>query len=484
MAAEGHEGLIGPNLVPRLGTALATCAAGVVVGVAVAEGTKRIGPVAIVAPTLAAAALTLLWYPKAALAILLCGVALLEPVDPGLVPTFNHFYTVIKFSLTPVDILFFLTIAGLLLQKARAAERVSFPMPLAPALGLLAAATVSGLITAIAAQAGVSAGDLYHRAMDDVYLLVIPVLIFNLYRGTSALRTFMAVFAAIAAIKGLSGSYAALSGVGTTLIGESAASYLEPTPNLIMVAYLLGVLAAVVRRVKLPLWAYGGAGFAFLALVLSYRRSFWIAAVAGIVLILIIASRRRGRTTLVIGAVALALAVVAVSSVGSLESSSSTGSTPLLQRAEALTPTGFEANRGDRYRNDERANVIENLEEVPLTGRGLGVGWRVKQPLAELHDRTYVHFALLWFWLELGPFGVLAYITLLITGVWLSSIVWRRHPDPLIQVGAMAATGTVIAMGIVELTAAFTTIDARFTIVVAAGFGWLVAAWRSIPKPE
>jgi O-Antigen ligase len=480
VAAERHQSLIRANLVPRFGTALATCVAGLVVGLVVAEGNKKIGPVAILAPTLAAAALTLIWYPKAALAILLLGAALIEPVDPGLVPTFNQFYTVVKFSLTPVDILFFLTIAGLLLQKSRAAERVEFPRPLGAALGLLAAATLSGLITAIAANAGVSAGDLYHRVMDDVYLLVIPVLILNLYRGTSALRTFMAVFAAVAAIKGLSGSYAALSGAGTRLIGESAASYLEPTPNLIMVTYLLGVIAAMVRKVKLPVWAYGGAGLAFLALLLSYRRSFWIAAAIAIVLVLIIASRRRGRTVLFIGVVATAMAIFAVNSVGTLETSSA----PLLQRAQALTPTGLEENRGDRYRNDERANVIDNLEEVPLTGRGLGVPWRVKQPLAELHDRTYVHFALLWFWLALGPLGVLAYITLLISGIVLSSIVWRRHPDPLIQIGAIAMTGAIVALAIVELTAAFTTIDARFTIVVAAGFGWLVAAWRSIPEPE
>jgi hypothetical protein len=308
---------------------------------------------------------------------------------------------------------------------------------------------------------------------------VIPVLIFNLYRGTSSLRTIMAVFAAIAAVKGISGTYAAVSGTGTKLIGESA-SYLEPTPNLIMVTYLLGVVAAVVRKVRLPLWAYGGAGFAFLALVLSYRRSFWIATAITIVLIVIIASQKRGRTVLVVGALALVLGVFAVNSVGSLE----TSSTPLLKRAQALTPNGLEENRGDRYRNDERTNVIQNLEEVPLTGRGLGVPWRVKQPLAELHDRTYVHFALLWFWLALGPLGVVAYITLLASGIWISSIVWRRHPDPMIQVGAIAAMGAVVAIGIVELTAAFTTIDSRFTIVVAAGFGWLVAAWRSIPKPE
>jgi hypothetical protein len=480
VAAERHQGLIrGANLLPRFGTAIATCAAGLIVGLVVAEGNKKIGPVAILAPTLAAAALTLIWYPKATLAILLGACALIEPVDPGLVPTFNQFYNVIKFSLTPVDILFFLAIVGLLLKKAQAAERVSFPVPLAPALGLLAAAATCGVITAIAANAGVSAGDLYHRAMNDAYLIVIPILVFNLYRGTSALRTFMGAFAAIAAIKGLSGTFAAISGTGTTLVGESA-SYLEPTPNLIMVTFLLGVVAAMVRRVKLPAWAYGGAAFAFLALVLSYRRSFWIAAVIGIVLILIIASRQRGRAVLLVGAIALVGAFFAVNSVGTLE----TSSTPLLKRAQALTPNGLEENRGDRYRNDERANVIENLEEVPLTGRGLGVPWRVKQPLAELHDRTYVHFALLWFWLALGPLGVLAYVALLVSGIWISSIVWRRHPDPMIQVGAIALTGAVVAMTIVELTAAFTTIDSRFTIVVAAGFGWLVSAWRDIPEPE
>jgi O-Antigen ligase len=479
VAAEGHQSLTRANLAPRLGTAIAIGAAGLVVGAIVAEGTKKVGPIAILAPVLVVIGVSLLWYPKWTLGILLFCAAMFEPVDPGLVPTFNQFYNVIKLSLTPVDILFFTTIAGVLIMKGRAGERLELPGPLNPVLALIAVATVSGLITAVTANADVSAGDLYHRIMEDAYLVVIPILVLNLYRGTSALHTFMAIAAAIAAVKGLSGTYAALSGAGTRLTGESA-SYLEPTPNLLTLTYMLGVIAALIRRVKLPAWAYAGVPFAFLSLLLSYRRSFWIAAAIAIVAVVVVASRRRGRAVLFVTVVAAGLALFAVNSVGTLETSSA----PLLKRAQALTPSGLSENRGDRYRNDERANVIDNLEEAPLTGRGLGVPWRVKQPLAELHDRTYVHFALLWFWLELGPFGVLAYVALLVSGIWIACMVWRRHPDPLVQVGAITTAGAIVAVAFVELTAAFTTIDSRFTIVLAAGFGWLVSAWRGIPRPR
>ena len=56
-------------------------------------------------------------------------------------------------------------------------------------------------------------------------------------------------------------------------------------------------------------------------------------------------------------------------------------------------------------------NVIENIEEHPLTGIGLGVALEVHRPLAESHDRRYVHVALLWYWLAFGPRAI-AYLSL------------------------------------------------------------------------
>jgi hypothetical protein len=221
-----------------------------------------------------------------------------------------------------------------------------------------------------------------------------------------------------------------------------------------------------------------GAPVALLALILSYRRSFWIAGVFSLIVVAIIASRHRGRIVIALAGVALALSFGAVLTVGTSGSSTS----PLAAKAKTLNPGGgLEEDKGDRYRLDERQNVIANIEEHPLTGIGLGVPWKVQYPLAETHDRRYVHFALLWLWLALGPLGPIAYLVLMGAGMWTAVRVWRRHPDPIVQVGAIACFGAILAVIIVELTTTFTAVEPRFSIVLGAGFGWLAAAWRDLP---
>lgn len=483
MAAEGDQGLSRASLaLPRLGVGIGVAAAGLAAGLVIAAGLKVVGPVGTIAPALAVGGLILLRYPGVAMALLLGGAALIEAETPGLLPTFNTFYIVIKASLTPVDVLLFIGLGGLVLRFASDGERPELPSPLTPPLVLLGLATIAGVVTGYTAHAEVSNGDLYHRAMNDVYIIFVPLLVVNTVRSTNALRTFLAVAAGIAAFKGLSGAYSALSGVGTELTDEGSASYLDPVPNLLMLVFLLGVTAGLVRRVRLPAWVLAGAPLAFLALLLSYRRSFWIAAVFALVIVAIIASRRRGRAMVVLAGVALALTFAASFTIGASDSSES--APPLVKRAQALSPSGIQANKGDRYRNDERRNVIANIEQSPLTGIGLGVPWKVKYPLAESHDRTYVHFALLWFWLAYGPLGVIAYLLLMGLGLWTAVQVWRRHPDQIVQIGAIAGFGAIVAVVIVELTTAFTGIEPRFSLMLGAGFGWLAAAWRDIPRPE
>lgn len=481
MAAQaGNQGLSRAGFAgPGLGVAIGVSAAGLAAGLVMAAGLKVVGPPGVLVPALAVSGLILLRYPGAAMGLLLIGAALIEEDNPGILPTFNTFYTVIKASLTPIDVLLFVGLGGLVVRFATEGKRPDLPGPLSAPLALLGTATIAGVITGYTAQIAVSNGDLYHRAMNDVYLIAVPLLVVNTVRSTDALRTFVAIVAGIAAFKGLSGVYAALSGTGNQLTEETV-SYLDPVPNLLMLVYLLGVVAGLVRRVRMPFWVLAGAPLAFLGLLLSYRRSFWIAAVFALVIVAILASRHRGRAVLLVGGVTMALTLGAIFTVGASESSNA----PLAKRAQALSPSGIEANRGDRYRNDERGNVIHNIEEHPLTGIGLGVPWKVWEPLAETHDRRYVHFALLWFWLALGPLGVIAYLVLFGAGLWTARAVWRRHPDPVVQIGAIAAFGTIVAVAIIELTTTFTGIEPRFSVILAAGLGWLAAAWRDLPSEE
>ncbi|HKO39257.1 MAG TPA: O-antigen ligase family protein [Solirubrobacterales bacterium] len=403
-------------------------------------------------------------------------MAEVEPV--GAIPSGAGFYDVIFASLTGPDLLILFGLAGVLLRFVAQDLRPRLPDPLTMPLIVLGLATLAGVATAYSAGAGVSVGELFHRSIEIGHLILIPLLAVNVLRDARALKAFAAGLAVLACLKGLTGLYASLGGFGSSVEAE-VASFLNPFPNLLMLTFALGVIAALVRRVEIPGWMYVGLPITLLALLLSYRRSFWIAAILTIVLVVIIASRRRGRAVFAIGAVAVALALVATTTIP--DSSDSAQPSPIAERAQTLTPSGIGSNRGDRYRIDERGNVVENLKDHPLTGAGLGVEWEVHQPLAEAHDRRYVHFAFLWYWLALGILGAIAYALLLGSSLWTGTQVWRRHPDPVVQVCAIAAFGAFLALGVVELTATFTGVEDRSTILVGGLLGWLAAAWQDLP---
>jgi O-antigen ligase len=480
METEGEQGLRRIGLAfPSPGATIGVCAAGVLAGLMLSVGMQKVGPVAVLAPAVGVTGLIMLRYPGTVLGILLGAIVLFEPTDLGLIPPLNAFYNVVGASLTPTDLLLFTALAGLLIRCVDEGRRPDPPAPVSLPLVLLGVSMITGVVTGYAAHAGVPNGELYHRAMNEVYIILIPILIVNLVRDRRALHLFIYVAAGLAAFKGLSGAYASLGGSGSSLEGETV-SYLDPLPNVMTMLFVFGVAAAAIRRVKIPAWVIAGAPIALISLLLSYRRSFWIAAIVGLIAVAIIASRYRGRTVFAIAAVTVVLGFVAIASVGSSGPSSS----PLAERAQTLNPAGEDTNRGDRYRNDERHNVIANLKEHPLTGVGLGVSWKVHYPIAEAHDRSYVHVALLWFWLELGPLGAISYILLMGAGLWASVRVWRHHPDPLIQVGAIACFATFLGIVFVELTTTFTGVEPRFSIMVGALLGWLAAAWRDTPSGD
>jgi cell division protein FtsW (lipid II flippase) len=217
---------------------------------------------------------------------------------------------------------------------------------------------------------------------------------------------------------------------------------------------------------------------ALLAFVLSYRRSFWLAAAFAVVLVLVIASRRSLRTAAAIVGVGLVLVLAGTVALGG----SSEVQSPVLERARSLQPGSIGEDRGDRYRIDERRNVVAELENAPITGLGMNVPWSARYPLSEEHDRNYTHVVLLWYWLKMGLIGVLAFIWLYAVAMWTAFGVWRNHPNEFVRLGALAALGGLVALVIVELTASFTGVEPRLTIVFAALVGWIAAAWRQLPR--
>lgn len=410
----------------------------------------------------------MLLEPRVTLAALVGSMIAVE-TDETIVPLGESFSDPVFAGFTIPDLLLGLLVAGTALELFRRRSAPRLPAPFTLPLLFLLGALATGITEAW--YAGVGAGDLVIAAMPFAYLVLLPLVTVNLLTGSRHLRVFVALAAALAAYKGVTGVATSLSGAGEAIEGGTI-SFREPVANLTLLLLLLGGLAAWMRNVRLPAWALAALPVAALALALSYRRSFWIGAVLALVVVGLVASRRRGRAVLAIASIALAIGVATALTVG--RSGETYGA--FAQRAELLQPSQLTATRGDRYRLDEQRNVRAELERDPVTGIGLAVPWQVRYPLSELHDRRYVHGTALWFWLHLGLLGLLAYLWLVAAAAWAAVGVWRRHPDPLVRVGGLTALGAIVALVVVELTATFTGVEPRTTAAVGAMLGWLAAA--------
>jgi O-Antigen ligase len=433
----------------------------------------RAGPAAALLPLAALVVAFLLLQPRLTLAALL-GVVIVIEADPvGLLPIGPSFYSPIRVGQTPPDLLFYILVAGTGLQllRERSHPRGIGPMTL-PALAL-AAAAIGGLATGY--YAGASGSDLLLSGLRLAELLLLPFLVANLLTDEASVRGFLVGAAALAAFKAVTGLLAVATGAGFTVEG-GVITYYEPVANWLMLMFLLFVLAARVRRFSLPSWVWWTVPLAVLAFVLSYRRSFWLAAVFALVVVVVIASRRSLRTALV--AVGLVLVLAGTAALGG----SSEVESPVLERARSLQPGSLGEDRGDRYRIDERRNVVAEIEHAPITGLGMNIPWSARYPLSEEHDRNYTHVILLWYWLKMGLIGVLAFIWLYAVAMWTAFGVWRNHPKELVRLGALAALGGLVALVVVELTASFTGVEPRLTIVFGALLGWIAAAWRQLPR--
>ena len=166
---------------------------------------------------------------------------------------------------------------------------------------------------------------------------------------------------------------------------------------------------------------------------------------------------------------------------------------PVFSRVLSLTPTRVAANKEDRYRIDERRNVIAEIRAHPITGLGLGVPWTARYPLgiAFPDGRRYVHFTLLWWWLNLGLLGALAYLALLLVPLVMTYRVWRSPAPSVLRLPALTVFAGVVGLSLAETTGAFTGVDQRFSIGMGCLLGivgsvYLAARpWLAgVPRPE
>jgi O-antigen ligase len=440
----------------------------------------KVGPAGLVLPLAAALAIVLLRHPAVALGGFVGLVVLFEGRDNGLLPIQSEFYAaLLPGSVTAQELAFAFVILAVAIDALTHERPLRLPRGLGLPLALLTLAILAGAVTAH--YSGTGTKDILFAARKLPYLIVMPVLVMNVIHTRKQLMTALTVAVALGVVKAVLGLLTVASGRGTSVDGATI-TYYEPAANFLMMVLVVGVLALWVMGRKPSIWLIAGALLMLLSLALSFRRSFWIGIVLAVLLVVVLGVSPLGRRLMLPAAVLVALALWAVASVGFQESTQA----PLVSRATSLAPSKIEANAEDRYRLDERANVLAELRRHPVSGLGLAVPWSASaRPLGVEHEggRTYVHSISLWYWMSLGILGLVAYVSLMLGAGWQAARTWRRHRDPLMRAFGLAALGSLVGIAVIETTGSFTGVDLRFTVVMGAFLGLLAWIRRDADVP-
>lgn len=427
----------------------------------------RVGGLGILAPLAVVLVAIAVLRPLLTVTVVVGLTVLCEGPSFGILTFSSHLYVQVYKDVSALDLLVVLAVFAVALDLIRSGRSLYVPSPLKLPLTVLALAMTAGAITGHAAGASTR----FVLASEDVlvYLLVMPLVVANLDLDGKQLRWLLGGAVALAIVKAVLGLIEVASGHGQAIDGATL-TYYEPTANWIVMIALFAIFAAVLARVKPPLWMLLGTPLLLASLLLSYRRSFWIAAVLGALLVLLLGTSSLGRRMLLPVGLLVALAIWL------LGSTTFQSQSPIVKRVSSLQSSKVEANVEDRYRIDERANVLSEIDRHPVTGLGMTIPWEATaRPLPVEHEggRLYVHFAALWFWLKLGILGLLAYVSIIAAALALAFRAWRAGLDPISRAFGLASLCGVVALVVLDTTASFTGVDARFTVLFGAQLGLL-----------
>lgn len=406
-------------------------------------------------------------------ALVFLAVVVDNVVGAGKGPFAEQLYTGFG-GVSPYELLVYLSVACVTLDCVRRRRLPPVPWEVGAALCLLGAAFLVGSIVGYASGAGVMTQvDGWRNVLPT--LVAIPLIAAVL--PPERVRAVLLAGAVLIVVK----AFTALALTARSGLGIEGIVFYEPTANWLFLLYMLVVMAAGLRGVRLPWWVWAALPFVTIAFVVGLKRSLWLGGVVGVALVLVLGLSRVGRR---LAAPALVVTGVLVwILVSSGVSAPLQG--PVAQRVSSLNPTEITANAQDRYRLDERANVWAEIRREPLTGLGQGVQWRAIQPLGIEHEdaRNYVHFALLWFWMKYSLLGAIAYAALLLAVTIVGVRVARRRDDPLIAAAGLGIVAAVVSLAVAELTVTWMGADARFSLVFGAAVAVLCVMDRSAARP-
>jgi O-antigen ligase len=446
---------------------LATLAA--TAGAVIFVGAQKLGTVGLFAPAVVLAVI-LLGQPVATVTLVVPLVILAEGPGFGILTFTSKIYAVQYKDLSLIDGLVALAIVSVGLDLVRHRRSLRVPRPMIVPIVTLALAMIVGVVVGHAAGASLR----FATASEHVlaYLLLLPIAVCNLELDRAQITRLLAGAFALAGLKAALGLIELSLHLGSPIEGAAQLTYYEPMSNWLIMIAMLSVFAAVLARAKMPLWMLLTSPLLVACLLLSYRRSFWIAAVLGGLLVLMLGTSPVGRRLLVPSALGVAAAIWLL---GSINFQSQI---PIVKRATSLAPSKLTANAEDRYRLNERANVLAEIRAHPIAGIGVTIPWTATAQTLSIEGesgqgRQYVHFAALWFWLKLGVLGLCAYIGMMLASMWIAWQAWRTSTEPLLRAFALGSLAGTVGLLVMDTTASFTGVDVRFTLLYAVQLGLL-----------
>ncbi len=433
---------------------------------------RKLGIIGLVVPVALLVLVIPLSNPRIALGLLVGCTILFETNTPNVLHfTTDKIQDPLPGHLGLLELLMALAVCSVVLDASRRRRVPLRPVPFGPVLGLLAFALLCGALVGHYAGEGFNAVTEQLRGV--LPLIIVPWVTVNAIRDAKDLCRTIGLIGIMTVLKAVLGLLAVLTHVGSG-VGTQTITYYEPTANWLTMAFILTMLAAVAARLPVERVARWASLLVVLCLALSLRRSFWLGTAAAVPVVLVVTMSRFGKRLLAPAAVILAAVLwISISSGFVTDNQSSIG-----QRIASLNPTKLTSNPVDRYRLDERKNVLAEIYASPLVGLGLGVPWQERYPLSveEPDGRTYVHMAVLWYWLKLGIAGVIAYIGYMLTAIVVGIQVFRRHRDPRIRIAGAGAAAALAGLVVIEATATFVGSDLRLTMLIGCVVGLLSAA--------
>jgi O-antigen ligase len=434
-----------------------------------------IGPIVGLAVVGLLVILLLIRRPGIGLAVLLVSTVVFEDDPFGFLPITARFY---EGPPSINEVVMATAAVGVLLDLGIRHRLPILPEPFTLPLALLGLAFVAGTVNGHFQQGDFSEVLWVIRPIG--YMVLVSFLVVNLLGDRRKVWLFAAGAALLAVFKGIEGMVFWVIGTGRPLeeggaFAGTVLTYYEPTANFLMLLFLLAGAGALMMRVPLPLWIKLTSPVVLAALVLAFRRNFWIALCLGFVLTIMLTSGIRGRRLVfptmivLLASIWIAIAAGGVSYVQG----------PLVERAQTLAPTKLDARKQDAYRLQEVKNVLLELKNHPIAGLGLGVPWSaVDNPLPEEHDggRFYTHVVVLHYWLKFGLLGLAAYLWLMAVAILTAIRIWRFSDGDWFKVAGLATATGLVGLMVAETTGSYTGVDYRFSVIMGAVIGWLAAA--------